>query len=159
MRESAVSRTMWTWFLVAVAVMLVHKVECYAGEEWKVSPFFQELIANGPWADASREDALGEAIFLSFVCWLFIGLFMGATLMLGGGWSLVPLGIWGLTLLLETHHLWRSHRAGEAYVGVWTSILYLPVMVRYWVELVRCVRAWARSGAGGEGVTPTGPVG
>jgi hypothetical protein len=149
MREGPVTRTMWAWFLVAVTVMLVHKVECYAGEEWKVSPFFQWLVAEGPWADAPREDALGMAIFLTFVSWLFIGLFMGAALMLGGGWSLVPLVIWGLTLLLETHHLVRTHRAGAPYVGVWTALIYLPVMVRYWVELARCLRGWWRGPAQG----------
>lgn len=131
---------MKNYFVVSVLLMLGHKVECWFTDEWMDSPFFQALISSAHWAGMAKEDILGEAIFLTFCVWLFIGLVMGRMVMQGGGWVLGALGIWGLTYILEWHHVVRTILSGEYYTGLYTSVIYLAFGVMYWRELLSHAR-------------------
>jgi hypothetical protein len=129
-------------FLTAVFLMGLHKVECWFTGEWLESPFFQSLIHSAYWAGMDTEAVLGEAVFLTFIFWLFAGLGMGFVLLWGGRWTLIPLGIWGLTFILEWHHVVRTISRGGYYSGVFTSVVYLAFMAFYVRELLRHVH-WA----------------
>src|SRR6186713_2128280 len=108
MRFDAPSPRLIGWFAVAVAAMAVHKVECWYEREWLVSPFFAWLIQFAETHGSSTDDAVGTALFLSFVAWLFVGLAMVLATLWGGRGPLVVLGLWGLTFVLEWHHVARS---------------------------------------------------
>lgn len=135
-----IGRRMQTIFLLSVAVMFLHKVECWVTDEWLESPFFSWLVSLGPALDPDPNAALGQAIFLVFVFWLFAGLFMGWLLMRGGASAFAALAVWGLTFLLEWHHPVRSLARGGYYPGLATALVYLPLMGWYWRELLGLVR-------------------
>ena len=139
MTFDALSGRMKTYFAVSIFLMFLHKVECWYTEEWLDSPFFQAVISSSHWVGLSTEQIVGEAIFLTFCLWLFIGLIMGALVMKGGNWGAIALGIWGLTYLLEWHHLVRAALASGYYSGVYTSVFYLVFGVVYWRELAKHV--------------------
>ena len=110
---------MSTVFLVAILLMALHKLECWFTSEWRVSPFFRWLIERAKGHDE------GEVVFLVFITWLFGGLGMG-WLVLSGGWGpVVALGIWGLTFVLEWHHVVRSVHKRGYYSGLVTSVMYV----------------------------------
>ncbi len=168
MRPREVSGRMKGWFFASVMLMLVHKVECWFLQEWQDSRFFLWVYELTPTLSTDPRDAFGEAVFLVFVTWLFAGLLMGYALMRGGWGPLLALGAWGATLLLETHHVLRSLRTGDYYVGTLTAALYIVLMLFYWSELVRQVH-WspgvrladgppARGGAGADGARTGTPI-
>jgi hypothetical protein len=135
-----IGRRMSSLFLVSVVVMGVHKVECWWTEEWVESPFFQLLVSLGPELDRDPAHAFGEALFLVFVTWLFAGLLMGWLLMRGGAAAWAALAVWGLTFVLEWHHLARSAARGGYYPGLYSALVYLAVMALYQRELWSLVR-------------------
>lgn len=112
-------------FIIAVFLMFLHKVECWWTDEWLESPFFQALIHSAYWMGMEHDAIVGEAMFLSFIFWLFCGLIMGWLILRGGIWPTVALGVWGLTYVLEWHHLIRSVARGGYYSGLFTAIAYL----------------------------------
>lgn len=134
-------RDMVRVFAVAVALMFLHKVECFLTAEWTVSPFFQWLISLGPRFGSTPEEVLGAAIFLVFVTWLFLGLAMGLLVLRGGWGPHIALGIWGLTYILEWHHVARSLAAGGYYSGLITAVAYLAWGVVYWRTLLSPLRS------------------
>lgn len=132
-----VSTRMQLTFGLSIVLMAAHKVECWITEEWLESPFFQLLIRTGPLIGPSEQDVLGEAIFLTFILWLFAGLGMGWLVLRGGRGPLVALAIWGLTFVLEWHHVVRTIVSEAYYSGVYTAVAYLAFMAFYWVQLLR----------------------
>ena len=135
MTVQPVSPRMKQLFLVAVVLMFLHKVECGLAAEWRVSPFFQWLIGVFERSGDSTADALGAGMFLSFVTWLFLGLGM-SLLVLRGGWGPhLALAIWGLSFVLEWHHVLRAVSGGGYYPGVLTAVPYLAFGLPYWREL------------------------
>lgn len=139
MRPRPISHRMTGFFLVSIALMFLHKIECWWMHEWLDSPFFQWLHARGGILAESPEDAFGETVFLAFVTWLFIGLIMGVLTLWGGWGPHIALGIWGLTELLEWHHLIKTVQRGEYYVGLGTAMVFLAFMLLYWRELLKQV--------------------
>jgi hypothetical protein len=131
-----VSSRMLAYFAGAVVIMLAHKIECWLTAEWLESPFFQAVTTSSLARGNTVEDSFGEAIFITFVVWLFAGLGMGLLLLRGGRGPLIALGIWGLTFILEWHHIARALVAGEYYTGLFTSMAYLPFGFLYWRALV-----------------------
>ncbi|MCB9679498.1 MAG: hypothetical protein H6737_30615 [Alphaproteobacteria bacterium] len=125
LRIDAPSEALKTRFIVAVSLMFLHKIECWLTDEWIESPFFQSLVHSAYWAGMEPDAIVGEAIFLTFIFWLFCGLVMGWLVLRGGMWPTLALGIWGLTYILEFHHLGRTWRAGGYYPGIFTAIAYL----------------------------------
>ena len=127
-------------FLVSVVLMFVHKVECWVLHEWLELALLPVDLRVGrhPWP-RTPEDAFGEAVFLSFISWLFAGLLKGALILWGGWGPFLALGVWGLTGILEWHHLLKSMIRGEYYVGLGTSLAYLGFMFYFWYELVQQV--------------------
>lgn len=132
-------------FLASVAVMFLHKVECWLTDEWLVSPFFQWLVSLAPRLDPDPAAALGEAMFLVFVVWLFAGLVMGGLLMRGGAAAWAALAIWGLTFGLEWHHVARAIARGGYYPGLVTAAVYLPLMAVFWRALLGLVQVPPRA--------------
>ena len=116
-------------FLIAILLMAAHKLECWLTSEWLVSPFFRFLIAR-----ATRHDE-GEVVFLVFIAWLFGGLLMGWLVLLGGWGPIVALAVWGLTFVLEWHHIFRSIARRGYYSGLVTSIAYVSFGPIYWYSL------------------------
>jgi hypothetical protein len=81
---------------------------------------------------------VGEAMFLTFIFWLFCGLIMGWLILRGGAWPTLALGVWGLTYILEWHHLVRTAVKGGYYSGLVTAVLYLSFgLLFYLPELWR----------------------
>ncbi len=126
--------------MLAIVVMAAHKVECWFAREWLHSPFFAWLISLATRLGESPDDALGASIFLVFVIWLFVGLGMGLLMLRGGAGTLIALGLWGLTFLLEWHHVYRSIHVGGYYAGTISAVVYLALGPFYWVELLRHLR-------------------
>ena len=124
-------------FALSVAMMFVHKAECWFAQEWLESPFFAMLIRVATERAASPEDALGGAMFVVFVFWLYVGLAMVLFVLRGGSGPIVALAGWGLTFVLEWHHVVRSVAHGGYYPGVVTAVPYLAIGPFYW-------REWAR---------------
>lgn len=116
-------------FLLAVLLMGLHKLECWWTAEWLESPYFNHLV--------SENLPMGEVIFRTFVFWLFVGLVAFAVALQGSGWPTLVLGVWGLTFVLEYHHLIRTLLKGGYYPGLYTALVYLPFGFVYWRELFR----------------------
>lgn len=140
MRFEAPSPRMVGWFAVAVAAMAAHKVECWYEREWLVSPLFARLIGLAEAHGSSTADAIGAALFASFVWWLFVGLAMVLATLWGGRGPIVVLGLWGLTFALEWHHLARAVTAWDYYPGLYTAVVYVAIGPFYWREWARHVR-------------------
>jgi len=128
------------WFAVAVVAMAAHKVECWYAREWLDSPLFARLIHAAQAQGTTPEDAIGAAFFASFVFWLFVGLTMVLLTLRGGRGPLVVLGLWGLTFVLEWHHVARSVAAWQYYPGLYTAVVYLAIGPFYWREWARHVQ-------------------
>ncbi len=135
MTFDALSLRMKSYFLISIFLMLLHKIECYYTEEWLESPFFLAIITSSHWAGMDTTQMMGEVMFLVFCIWLFIGLFMGWLVLRGGNWGPIALAVWGLTYVLEWHHVIRTLARGEYYSGVYSSIVYLAFGFFYWREL------------------------
>lgn len=146
-RFAPVDRRTSSLFLLSVLVMLAHKVECWVTEEWVESPFFQLLVSLGPDLDVNPAHAFGEALFLVFVFWLFAGLFMGWLLLRGGAAAWAALAVWGLTFVLEWHHVVRALARSGYYPGLYTAVVYLVVMAVYWRSLLSLVHRTPRATA------------
>lgn len=139
MRIDAPSPRMVGWFAVTGVAMAAHKVECWLAREWLESPLFAWAIDVAARRGDTPEDALGAAIFLPFVLWLGVGLAMTWLVMRGGAGPLVVTGLWGLTFLLEWHHLGRALARGDYYPGLWTALVYVgigPFYLREWLRHV-----------------------
>jgi hypothetical protein len=121
----------------SILLMAAHKVESWFANEWVESPLYQWVIGRGSTLSGSSEDAMGATVFLVFVVWLFIGLALMFMSMWGRRGQLLALSLWGLTFLLEWHHLVRSAMSGHYEPGVVTSVPYLLLMAYYWRELAR----------------------
>lgn len=136
MHIDAPSERMKTCFMVAAVIMLLHKVECWVTEEWAVSPFFQAMMHSSYWEGKPPEAVLGEAMFLTFVVWLFVGLTLAWMAMKSPRGATVALGLWGLTFVLEWHHVVRSVLAGAYYSGLISAVVYLAfgwgIYLREW---------------------------
>lgn len=124
-------------FGLSIALMFLHKVECWFTEEWMDSPFFQAILHSAYWAGLDAEAMQGELMFLVFCVWLFIGLVMGWLVLWGGPGPAIALGIWGFTFVLEWHHVFRTIGRGGYYPGIATAAVYLPFGFVYWRELLR----------------------
>lgn len=146
MRPKPISRRMSWVFLISVILMFAHKVECWLLHEWLDSPFFQWLYQSGGIIAENPEDAFGEMVFFAFISWLFAGLFMGFLIMRGGWGPHIALGIWGLTGILEWHHLGKTFVRDEYYGGLGTAMPFLLFMFYYWWELAKQVERLPRRG-------------
>ncbi|MCO4746204.1 MAG: hypothetical protein KC912_15510 [Proteobacteria bacterium] len=144
MKPRAISLKMKGVFAGSALIMFAHKVECWWMHEWLDSPFFQWMYDSGGILATTPEDAFGETVFLAFISWLFAGLFMGYLVMRGGWGPIVALGVWGLTFILEWHHVIRTVVSGEYYVGAGTSVVYLAFMAYYWWVLLTHID-WERT--------------
>jgi hypothetical protein len=119
--------------------MALHKLECWLSSEWLVSPFFQWLRLR-----AMSHDQ-GEVVFLVFIAWLFGGLGMGWLVLLGGWGPVVALAVWGLTFVLEWHHVVRSVQKRGYYPGLITSVLYVSFGPVYGYHLWHFAQDTARA--------------
>jgi hypothetical protein len=126
-------------FALSVGAMLVHKAECWFAREWLESPFFAWLGEIATHRGGTPEDVLGGAMFAVFVFWLFVGLAMVLLVLRGGAGPLVALGLWGLTFLLELHHVVRALEARGYYPGIVTALPYIAIGPFYWREWARHV--------------------
>lgn len=138
------------WFGIAIVVMAIHKVECWYAREWLVSPLFAWVTHVAEARGSSIDDTVGAALFVSFVTWLFVGLAMVWLTLRGGRGPLIALALWGMTFLLEWHHVLRAIAAWDYYPGLYTAVVYLAIGPFYW-------REWARHVDVGE--APGHPVG
>lgn len=136
MELKPISATMKRLFQASIALMAAHKVECWLTDEWTDSPFFTWLVELPAAGAPIPPEAAGELVFLTFVTWLFIGLTMAALVLRGGAGPAIALGLWGLTFLLEWHHVVRTITSGAYYSGVITAVLYLSLGLFYWRELL-----------------------
>jgi len=130
--KSGVSRRLYTLFVIAVAVMGVHKLESWWTFEWEVSPFFAFV--------ASHMGSVEEGMFYAFIVWLFVGLGCAAGVMAGARIQQGLFAVYGLTFLEEFHHVIRTVEGGAYYPGVLSALVYIPLGVLYWRELIACVR-------------------
>lgn len=116
-------------FLLSILLMAGHKIESYQTHEWDYAPAYQYFLGLG--------FEKGEILFLTFVSMLFFGLLWSVCIIFwrNGQWLLLT--IWGLTFVLELHHILRSLLANAYYSGVYTAILYALFGVLYWREFLR----------------------
>ena len=139
MRIDPPSARLRALFALAVAGMLLHKVECWFAREWHESPFFAWVSRVAVEQSSSPEDAVGVAMFVSFNVWLFVGLAMVLLVLRGGAGPMVALAGWGLTFLLEWHHLVRAVASWHYYPGLWSAVAYVAIGPVYWREWARHV--------------------
>ncbi len=111
-------------FLFSILLMGFHKIESFKTHEWEFSPLYKYFLH----LDLTRS----EVLFLAFVVTLFAGLFWlwVVVSLTNGKW--IFLGFWGLTFLLEWHHLIRSLNAGQYYPGTITATFYVLFGIIYW---------------------------
>lgn len=126
MSVSIIPGRMKWYFFLSILLMLLHKVESYRTHEWEFAPGYQYALSLG--------FEKGPLLFLTFVSILFLGLFWCFLIMAWrwGQWLLLT--VWGLTFLLEWHHVWRTLQAGEYYSGLITALLYICFGLLYWHE-------------------------
>lgn len=124
----AMSARMKLYFLLSILLMLLHKVESFQTLEWEFAPMYKYVLSLGY--------ERGPLLFLTFICILFLGLFW-CFLLLAWRWGQwVLLVVWGLTFLLEWHHLWRTLQSEAYYSGLITGVLYGCFGFIYWKELI-----------------------
>jgi len=126
MSVPSLSARMKWYFFLSLLFMMLHKVESYRTHEWEFAPGYRYVLSLG--------FDHGPLLFLTFVSILFLGLFWCFLIMAWrwGQWLLLT--VWGLTFLLEWHHVWRTLQAGEYYSGLITALLYISFGILYWME-------------------------
>lgn len=116
------------FFLFSITLMMAHKFECFVKAEWKVGPVYLYILDLG--LDK------GKMVFLTFVTMLFVGLLWCFVIMSWRYGQLSFLTFWGLTFILELHHIIRVLIAGSYYTGLFTAIVYVLFGFIYWRELI-----------------------
>ncbi|MDP4265428.1 MAG: HXXEE domain-containing protein [Bacteroidota bacterium] len=117
------------FFLLSIILMMAHKFECFQTAEWKFAPAYLYILDLG--LDK------GEMLFLTFVTMMFVGLLWCFIIIAWRYGQLLFLAFWGLTFILELHHLIRSLVSGSYYSGFYTAIVYVLFGFIYWRELSR----------------------
>jgi hypothetical protein len=109
--------------------MIMHKVECFKTTEWEVAPVYRYIL------DLGLDN--GKLLFLTFVIMLFVGLFWCFIIISWHHGQLLFLAFWGLTFIVESHHMIRSLISESYYSGLYTGIVYVLFGFIYWRELIK----------------------
>lgn len=109
--------------------MALHKAESYYTGEWNTAPVYQAILG--------MELEAGEMLFLSFVITLFAGLLCCLFILSFRSGTVFFLAFWGLTFLLEFHHLVRTLAGGHYYSGLFSALAYIVLGFFYWKDLLR----------------------
>jgi Protein of unknown function with HXXEE motif len=113
--------------LLSIAVMAVHKVECYFGRECDHCPVYLQM-GDAPWLRSPRDPA-----FVAF-CSVFLALAVLLALALRGGpWPLLVMAVWAAQGLHETHHLGKTLARGRYYPGTATAIAFVLCLDLFFV--------------------------
>lgn len=126
------SRRLTGAFAASVLFMGFHKIESYFTGEWNTAPVYQAILG--------MQLEAGEMLFLSFVITLLAGLLCCLLIISLRSGTVYFLAFWGLTFLLEFHHLVRTLAGGHYYSGSLTAMAYIILGVFYWKELIRHFR-------------------
>ena len=89
--------------------------------------FFSELFATKI-----------ELFYWSFHIMWWLILIVAYLLLLGGGWALIPLSLFGIVFFFEIHHVLKAIQTTGYYPGVISAFFYPILGIFYWKEVIRC---------------------
>lgn len=128
LRKTPSAKMMW-FFLISIFLMVIHKYESFKTAEWDFAPGYLFVLQMGL--------GDGKMLFLTFVTMVFVLLFWSFIIIFTQTGKWLFLAFWGLTFLLEYHHLARALLAGSYYSGLYSAILYVLFGFFYWGEYFR----------------------
>ncbi len=124
MSHHAPSPKMRWMFLLSIFLMMVHKYESFKTAEWEFAPAYLAIL--------NWNLEKGEMLFLTFITVLFVGLIWCFIIICWNPGQWIFLGFWGLTFLLEWHHIFRTISSGAYYSGLFSAMVYVIFGFFYW---------------------------
>jgi hypothetical protein len=117
--------------LLSIAVMAVHKAECWWRREYEVCPVY---------ITAARGRDGRETLFIGFVITFLAMMAFVYLVLLGPPWPLLMLAVWIAQGLHEIHHAAKSVAARRYYPGTATALLFVGAIDVFvfprWLALV-----------------------
>ena len=130
MNQFIVSKRFFTIAFLCVVLNVIHGFEVSVTGFYKTNPDFYpytRLFSSIPEAVYYVQHGVG---YVFLILMLFF--------VKGGKWALVPLWLFALLLVSETHHFFRMLFAGSYQSGAITSAMFIVASIFYIKELV-CV--------------------
>ncbi len=106
-------------FLVSLAVMAVHKAECYWTREYEVCPVY---------VTAARGRDPRQTLFIGFVVTFLAMMGFVFLVLRGPPWPLLMLAVWLAQGLHEIHHAAKSAAQRSYYPGTATALLFVAAI-------------------------------
>ena len=119
---------------LSIGVFIIHGIEEYLTGFHHVDTTFKFIFS--PFFSMDME----QALFLSFKVMLWLFLIIVFLLLQGKRWRFTLLGILGLFLIIELHHIVKAFVAFDYYPGLFSAALFPVLAFFFWKEWVRVFR-------------------